>query len=149
MAQKRSLESASTSEESSTKSARLDLKNSNQTISFPFVIANEYTPHIAQKIFDYLDREALVKCRIVSKSWKELIDYKTCLWKDVTPQGYIQAVDEKRLDICRLIIANADNKNPAYTSDTQHRSYRYYYQITINFSIVKAKRLIPPKHRET
>ena len=147
MAQKRSLESASTSEESSTKSARLDLKNSNQTISFPFVIANEYTPHIAQKIFDYLDREALVKGRIVSKSWKELIDYKTCLWKDVTPQGYIQAVDEKRLDICRLIIANADNKNPAYTSDTQHRSYRYY-QITINFSIVKANRLILPKHRE-
>merc|ERR1711974_499903 len=29
----------------------------------------------------------------------------------------------KRLDICRLIIANADNKNPAYASDTQFKSY--------------------------
>ena len=123
MAQKRSLESIS--EESSKKSAKLDLKNSSQTISFPFVIGNEYTPHIAQKIFDYLDREALVKCRIISKSWQKSIDYKTCLWKEVTPQGYIQAVDQKRLDICRLIIANADNKNPAYASDTQFKSYRY------------------------
>ena len=40
-------------------------------------------PHIAEKIFDQLDKESLRSCREVSKSWLNSIDKRNCLWKEI------------------------------------------------------------------
>ena len=40
-------------------------------------------PHIAEKIFDQLDRGCLRNCREVSKSWLESIDNRNLLWNEI------------------------------------------------------------------
>ena len=79
---------------------------------FPFVIGTEYTPHIARAIFDHLDKETLLKCRLVTSVWQSHVDSQTGLWSDISPQRYQEAVEEGRLDICRLIIENTVSPNP-------------------------------------
>ena len=80
---------------------------------FPFVIRKESTPHIAEKIFQSLDQNAMKKCRLVSHVWKGFIDCHTTLWGKVPTDLYIRAAKEGRLNVCRLIIQNNQNKNPA------------------------------------
>ena len=79
---------------------------------FPFVIRRQFTPYIAWKIFRNLDKNTLVKCRAVSTTWKFIIDYHSNLWRDVSRARYQEAARNGRIDICRLIIDNRENKNP-------------------------------------
>ena len=87
--------------------------NQSRLHTFPFVIHGKHTPNIADTIFGYLDQNTLAKSRLVSKVWKDYIDWKTFLWGNVSKDQYIKAAKEGRLDICRLIIRKAENKNPA------------------------------------
>ena len=80
--------------------------SSQDDLTFPFVIHGKSTPHIADRIFQLLDRESLVESRLVSNSWKNFIDNKTPLWGELLPDDYIDVVRAGRLDLCRLIIKN-------------------------------------------
>ena len=40
-------------------------------------------PHIAEQIFQKMDKDALKNCRLLSKSWLEYIDNQNLLWKKV------------------------------------------------------------------
>ena len=51
------------------------------SLVFPFVIGGQSTPFLARAIFNLLDRGSLVKCRQVSKAWRDHVDLKSCLWK--------------------------------------------------------------------
>ena len=82
---------------------------------FPFVIRGESAPHIAYQIFQSLDQNTLAKCRLVSNVWKGFVDCQTSLWEKVPTDLYINAAREGRLNICRLLIQNGQNKNPANT----------------------------------
>ena len=70
----------------------------------PFVINNEYVPHIAAKVFAYTDIKTLLICRFVSKSWKHHIDRKTLLWSKMS---LAKAIKNDRLDVGHLIMENA------------------------------------------
>ena len=80
---------------------------------FPFVINGEFTPHIANRILGLLDQNTLLKCREVSKIWMSIVDNRTSLWDMVSPQVYMEAARQGKLDICRLFIQYAEDKNPA------------------------------------
>ena len=82
---------------------------------FPFCVGNEFTPLIAKKIFSKLDKIHLVKVRRVCQTWKSFVDNQTDLWKNFTSLEYQKAAGEGRLDICRLIISKAEDKNPKCT----------------------------------
>ena len=81
-------------------------------MEFPFVIEDEFTPHIAHMIFHLLDWDTLVQCREVTKVWKNYIDIRTSFWSDISPQRFVYAAESGRLDICQLIIQYSENKNP-------------------------------------
>ena len=78
--------------------------------TFPVVIRQEFTPHIANTIFNLLDEEELVKSRSVSSVWKNVVDSSTKLWTN--PDLYKKAALEGNLDICQKIIRIVENKNP-------------------------------------
>ena len=78
--------------------------------TFPFVIINESAPHIGAKIFVLLDKAALLKCRSVSKIWRDYIDSQTDLWSQIS---FSRAIICHRLDICKLIVTYAKEKNQA------------------------------------
>ena len=81
--------------------------------SFPFVIGGQYTPHVALKVFSAADKETLLKCRTVSKVWRDFVDNKTDLWGQMPPDNYVEAVRQGKLDICQLVInSTAKAKNP-------------------------------------
>ena len=80
---------------------------------FPFFIRGESAPHITYQIFQSLDQNILAKCRLVSNVWKGFVDCQTSLWEKVPTHLYIEAAGEGRLNICRLLIQNGQNKNPA------------------------------------
>ena len=80
---------------------------------FPLVINGEFTPHIANLIFQFLDLNTLIKSRLVSNDWKDFVNYRTSLWSNISAEKYIKAAGEGRIDICRLIIQKAENKNPS------------------------------------
>ena len=63
-------------------------------------------------VFKQLDHKTLAKTRLVSKDWKDYIDGSTTFWSNVSPLQYRLAAQEGRLDICRLIIQNTQDKNP-------------------------------------
>merc|ERR1719391_997613 len=79
---------------------------------FPFVIGKEFTPYIAQKIFRLLPPKALLKSRVVCRSWKEYVDIRTDLWSGIPRRRYMRAVRDGRLDICQMILSSIDEKNP-------------------------------------
>ena len=79
---------------------------------FPFKIGEELTPEIASYIFNMLDPTTLKNCRLVSKAWKCFVDYHTGIWRDVPPHEICKAARQGRLDICKLIIENREDKNP-------------------------------------
>ena len=79
---------------------------------FPMVIGGEFTPHVASKIFCFLDKSALLTCRKVSREWRNLVDLETKLWSEIPPARYGEAAESGRLEICRLIIGRAVTKNP-------------------------------------
>ena len=88
---------------------------------FPFVIREESVPHIADYIFQGLDQRHLSKCRLVSTVWKVFVDYQTSLWNKVSKntanqRGWTplhEAAGAGYLNVCRLIVDNVHNRNPA------------------------------------
>ena len=54
----------------------------------------------------------MAKCRLVAKDWKNFMDHRTSLWGLVSTGKYMKAVEEGRLDMCRLIVQKAESKNP-------------------------------------
>ena len=79
----------------------------NGRYDFPIVIGGQYTPLLAKRIFGMLQLETLIRCRVVSKAWRELIDSQTSLWNQIHRERYSNAVRSGRTDICRLIIAHS------------------------------------------
>ena len=77
---------------------------------FPLIIGGQFTPHIASTIFNLLDKQELTKSRSVSSTWKDVVDSRTTLWND--PELYREAAIEGNLEMCKMIIEKADNKNP-------------------------------------
>ena len=84
--------------------------------TFPFVIKQRSAPHIADTIFKYLDQNTLAKCRLVSKVWKDFVDYQTSLWGNVSAEQFIQVAEKGKLDICKLIIQHDGKKDAATPS---------------------------------
>ena len=76
----------------------------------PFVMGWQFTPHIAKEIFQNLEQNYLVKCRLVSKDWNDFVVSRTTLWRNISTEKYIQAAKEGRLDICSLIVQNVEDK---------------------------------------
>ena len=62
---------------------------------FPFFINGPSVPHIGEKVFQYLDKEALINCRAVSTAFQTYVDIKTPLWKN---KSLMEAVIDKDLD---------------------------------------------------
>ena len=61
----------------------------------PFVINGQSVPHIGEKVFQYLDEEALINCRAVSTAFQTYVDTRTPLWKN---KSLMEAVIDKDLD---------------------------------------------------
>ena len=40
-------------------------------------------PHIAEQIFQNMDKDSLKTCRLLSKSWLEYMDNRNLLWKKI------------------------------------------------------------------
>ena len=89
-------------------------------IGFPFVINGVREEDIAKRVFlsmaDF-DVETLLRLRLVSKEWRDAIDfiYGKKLWGQ---QSLMRAVEDNRLDICLLILEHAEEKNPKDVIDT-------------------------------
>ena len=77
-----------------------------------FFSSEKSVQHVSDWIFKSLDKNALIKCRLVSNIWKGFVDCQTSLWK-VSPHQYIKAAQEGNLYVCHLIIQNVQDKNPA------------------------------------
>ena len=84
---------------------------------FPFVIQGETRDieeeDIARKVFEAmstLDTQTLLLGREVCHSWRRAIDTFSGLWNRMPLN---MAINEKRTDICKLIIKHSDDKNPA------------------------------------
>ena len=93
----------------------LTLKQTENTMenlenTFPVVIGQEFTPHIAKTIFNLLDEDQLVKSRSVSSDWKNVVDSSTKLWTNL--YLYKKAAWEGKVEICQKIIQKVENKNP-------------------------------------
>ena len=74
--------------------------------TFPVVIGQEFTPHIAKTIFNLLDEDQLVKSRSVSSDWKNVVDSSTKLWTNL--DLYKKAAREGKVEICQKIIQKGD-----------------------------------------
>ena len=61
----------------------------------PFVIDGLSVPHIGDKVFSLLDDKDLMKCRAVSKAFKDYVDTKTPLW---SKKSLMEAVNDEELD---------------------------------------------------
>ena len=46
------------------------------------VIHGRLTPDVAEKVFDLLHTNDLLKCRQVSRDWKYFVDSQTKLWRE-------------------------------------------------------------------
>ena len=88
---------------------------------FPFVIQGETRDieeqDIARKVFEAmstLDTQTLLRGREVCHSWRRAIDTFSGLWNRTNINYSLNmAINEKRKDICKLIIKHSDVKNPA------------------------------------
>ena len=89
--------------------------------NFPLVIGKRFTPHVANVIFNMLDKQALMKSRLVSSDWKDVVDSQTNLWKD--PVLYAKASVEGQVDFCQKIIERVDNKNPTIIEGPANSKY--------------------------
>ena len=86
---------------------------------FPFVINGIAEEDTVTSFFASMadfDSKTLLRCRAVSRKWRDAIDRSTLLWSRMSLQ---RAVDQHRLDICQLIVSHAINKNPAEGEDGQ------------------------------
>ena len=57
------------------------------------------------------DTQTLLRCRSVSRSWRNAIDSSTRLWSRMP---LMKAMEQRRLDICELIVENTNYKNHFY-----------------------------------
>jgi len=61
-------------------------------------------PEVVEKIFGYLDMDALTQARAVSLAWKGFVDSKTPYWKTMTSKKFPKAATDGRLDIVERMI---------------------------------------------
>ena len=61
-------------------------------------------PAVVEKIFGYLDMDALTQARRVSKAWRGFVDLKTPHWKTMTSTKFPDAAFDGRLDIVERMI---------------------------------------------
>ena len=61
-------------------------------------------PAVVEKIFGYLDMDALTQARRVSKAWRGFVDSKTPHWKTMTSTKFPEAAFDGRLDIVERMI---------------------------------------------
>ena len=59
---------------------------------------------MVEKIFGYLDMDALTQARRVSKAWRGFVDSKTPHWKTMTSTKFPEAAFDGRLDIVERMI---------------------------------------------
>ena len=69
-------------------------------------------PHIALKIFDYLDQNSLRQSRQVSRNWKSFVDQDTLLWSRIPAWKYKKAAKEGQLNIIGNMLRYSEDKNP-------------------------------------
>ena len=96
------------------------------TNDFPHVINGVEEKDTTVAIFAsmaHFDTETLLRCRAVSKGWRDGIDAYTTLWSRMS---MMRAVQENRLDICELIVEHAEDKNPPSKKDV-FRPGRYIH----------------------
>ena len=85
--------------------------------NFPMVIHGRLTPDVAEKVFDLLHTNDLLKCRQVSRDWKYFVDSQTKLWRgSFGMKCYFDAAQAGRLDVCELLLRYKRDKNPANRS---------------------------------
>ena len=80
---------------------------------FPYKINGVVEQDIATVFFSStsdFDTSTLLKLRLVCKGFRDGIDSNTTLWSRVS---LMKAAEENRLDICKLVVRNAEDKNPA------------------------------------
>ena len=82
--------------------------------NFPIVTQGRLTPDVAEKVFDLLPINDLLKCRQVSKDWRYFVDSKSKLWRgSFGLKCYFDAAQADRLDVCKLLLRYRKDKNPA------------------------------------
>ena len=60
--------------------------------------------HISEKIFKFLDQNSLMDCRMVNKSWKQVLDQPIFWLKKLNSNTDIVSKDKFRLNVvCRQI----------------------------------------------
>ena len=47
-------------------------------------------PHLAEAMFEILDDQSLTSCRLVEKSWKNLIDSKNYSWERIVKRSNLE-----------------------------------------------------------
>ena len=122
---------------------------------FPYVINGVSEEDTAVLIFAamaHFDTQTLLMCRSVSVNWRHAIDSFTKLWSRMS---LAKAVKENRMDICELIILNADNKNPKDADgwtplhEAAKRGYANIVRLIMDNVVIKnphGKRDLTPLH---
>ena len=60
--------------------------------------------HISEKVFKFLDQQSLMDCRMVNKSWKQVLDQPIFWLKKLNSNTDIVSKDKFRLNVvCRQI----------------------------------------------
>ena len=80
---------------------------------FPFVINDVAEEDIWTNFFKsmaHFDTKTLLRCRLVSKDWRDAIDRLTPLWSQ--PHLLWRAVSRNKIDMVQLIVEHAKDKNP-------------------------------------
>ena len=78
------------------------------------VTQGRLTPGVAEKVFDLLPINDLLKFRQVSKDWKYFVDSKSKLWRgSFGLKCYFDAAQAGRLNVCKLLLRHRKDKNPA------------------------------------
>ena len=65
------------------------------------------------------DTGTLLRCRAVSRRWRDVIDSRTALWSQMS---LMRAVKENRLDICQYIVEYANGDPNAIVYKDYHTS---------------------------
>ena len=98
--------------------------------NFPMVTQGRLTPGVAEKVFDLLPINDLLKFRQVSKDWKYFVDSKSKLWRgSFGLKCYFNAAQAGRLDVCKLLLRYRKDKNPANGSGLFFETKAYQQKI--------------------
>ena len=77
---------------------------------FPFTINHVSEEDIGTLFFTsmaHFDTATLLRCRLVSRGWRDAIDSHTELWNRMS---LMRAIQDNRIDLCKLIVEYAGGK---------------------------------------